>query len=152
MNAPATCQCKPNDSNFNNTDIRLQFNGKFDISHFKPLPLRLMVKIGDSFLRRLEKPLILCLLLHKLRHGYELRTEFQRLTGKKLKPSIVYPFLHRLEREGFANSHWMIKGKRKIKHYTLTKSGEELFKRVKETFTKPVKEFFLEIIGEKQII
>ncbi|MEM2420101.1 MAG: PadR family transcriptional regulator [Candidatus Bathyarchaeia archaeon] len=107
-----------------------------------------MVKISDSFLRGLEKPIILWLLFHKPRHGYELITEFKKLTGRKLKPSIVYPFLHRLEREGFANGRWLVKGKRKIKHYVLTKNGEELFKRIKETFAKPVREFFQEIIGE----
>jgi len=105
-----------------------------------------MVGISDSFLRGLEKPVILWLLLHKPRHGYELITEFKRLTGRKLKPSIVYPFLHRLEAEGFVSSHWLVKGKRKIRHYTLTKRGEELFKKIKETFTKPVREFFMEII------
>lgn len=111
-----------------------------------------MVKIGDTFLRGLEKPIILWLLSRKPRHGYELIVEFKRLTGRRLKPSIVYPFLHRLEREGFASSQWLVKGKRKIKHYTLTKNGEELFKKVRETFAKPLKEFLIEIIGEKDRI
>ncbi|MCS7114511.1 MAG: PadR family transcriptional regulator [Candidatus Bathyarchaeota archaeon] len=109
-----------------------------------------MVKIGESFLRSLEKPVILWLLSRKPRHGYELIAEFRRLTGRRLKPSIVYPFLHRLEREGFASSQWLVKGKRKVKHYTLTRNGEELLGKVRETFTKPVKEFFIEIIGEKK--
>jgi PadR family transcriptional regulator PadR len=110
-----------------------------------------MVKIGDAFIRSLEKPIILWLLSHKPRHGYELIAEFKRLTGRTLKPSIVYPFLHRLEKEGFASSQWAIKGKRKIRHYALTKNGEELLRKVRETFTKPFKEFLLEIIGENNI-
>jgi len=108
-----------------------------------------MVKVSESFLRGLEKPVILWLLFHKPRHGYELIREFKRLTGRKLKPSIVYPFLHRLEKEGFVSSHWLVMGKRKIKSYTLTKNGEELFKKIKETLTKSVREFFMEIIHEK---
>ncbi|MEM2281398.1 MAG: PadR family transcriptional regulator [Candidatus Bathyarchaeia archaeon] len=108
-----------------------------------------MVKIGESFLRGLEKPIILWLLSRKPRHGYELIVEFKRLTGRRLKPSIVYPFLHRLEREGFANSQWLFKGKRRIKHYALTRDGEELLKKVREAFTKTLKEFLVEVIGEK---
>lgn len=109
-----------------------------------------MVKIGDVFLRGLEKPIIIWLLSRKPRHGYELITEFKKLTGRKLKPSIVYPFLHRLEMEGFASSKWMVKGRRKVRHYSLTESGEELLQKVRGIFAKPVKEFFIEIIGEKK--
>ncbi|MBS7646464.1 PadR family transcriptional regulator [Candidatus Bathyarchaeota archaeon] len=108
-----------------------------------------MVRISDAFLRSLEKPVILWLLSHKPRHGYELISEFKKLTGRTLKPSIVYPFLHRLEMEGFASSQWTLKGNRKIKHYTLTKKGEELLQKMRETFTKTAKEFLVELIGEK---
>jgi len=108
-----------------------------------------MVRVGDALLRSLEKPVILWLLSRKPRHGYELIVEFKRLTGRKLKPSIVYPFLHRLEMEGFAQSQLLVKGKRKIRHYTLTKNGEELLRKVRETFTKPLREFLMELIGEK---
>ncbi|MCS7115392.1 MAG: PadR family transcriptional regulator [Nitrososphaerota archaeon] len=109
-----------------------------------------MVKISDGFLRSLEKPIILWLLFHKPRHGYEIIVEFKRLTGRKLKPSIVYPFLHRLEREGFVNSEWMFKGNRRIRHYSLTKSGEELLLKVKEIFTQPIKEIFLDLIDKRK--
>lgn len=109
-----------------------------------------MARVGDTFLRGLEKPIILWLLSRKPRHGYELIIEFRRLTGRKLKPSIVYPFLHRLEMEGFASGQWLVKDGRKIKHYTLTKKGEELLRKVRETFTKPLREFLMEIISDKR--
>ena len=105
-----------------------------------------MVKISNIFLRGLEKPIILWLLAHKPRHGYELIVEFKRLTGRKLKPSMVYPFLHKLEKDGFASAEWITKGKRKIRHYSLTKSGEDLLRRVKEGFGKPVREVLLDLI------
>ncbi|MGQ9538741.1 MAG: PadR family transcriptional regulator [Candidatus Bathycorpusculaceae bacterium] len=110
-----------------------------------------MVKIGEMLLHGLEKPIIIWLLYRKPSHGYELITEFKKLTGRKLKSSVVYPFLHQLEMEGFASSQWMVKGRRKVRHYSLTKRGEELLRKVREIFAKPVKEFFIEIIGEKKI-
>jgi DNA-binding PadR family transcriptional regulator len=109
-----------------------------------------MMKISDGFLRGLEKPIILWLLFHKPRHGYEIIVEFKKLTGRKLKPSIVYPFLHRLEVEGFASGQWTFKGKRKIRHYYLTERGEELLQKVREMFTKPIKEMFLDFIDKER--
>ncbi|MBS7616327.1 PadR family transcriptional regulator [Candidatus Bathyarchaeota archaeon] len=109
-----------------------------------------MVRVGDVFLRSLEKPVILWLLSRKPMHGYEITVEFKRLTGRKLKPSIVYPFLRRLEVEGFASGEWIVKGRRKMRHYQLTKNGEELLRKVQEMFKKPIKEFLLDIIGKEQ--
>lgn len=109
-----------------------------------------MVKIGEMFLRGLEKPIMLWLLSHKPRHGYELIVEFKRLTGRELKPSIVYPFLHKLETEGFASSQWIVKDRRKVRHYSLTKRGEELLRKVREMFARPVREFFIETIDDKK--
>jgi DNA-binding PadR family transcriptional regulator len=111
-----------------------------------------MMKISDGFLRGLEKPIILWLLFHKPRHGYEIIVEFKRLTGRKLKPSIVYPFLHKLEMEGFASGKWVLKGKRRIRHYSLTKSGEELLQKVREIFTRPIKEIFLDLVDKKKTV
>lgn len=111
-----------------------------------------MMKISDGFLRGLEKPIILWLLFHKPRHGYEIIVEFKRLTGRKLKPSIVYPFLHKLEMEGFASGQWVLKGKRRIRHYSLTKNGEELLQKVREIFTQPIKEIFLDLVEKKKTV
>jgi PadR family transcriptional regulator PadR len=109
-----------------------------------------MVKVSNIFLRGLEKPIILWLLAHKPTHGYELIVEFKRLTGRKLKPSIVYPFLHKLERGGFASATWITKGKRRIKNYSLTKSGEDLLHKVKRMFTKPVREVLIDLIEKER--
>jgi DNA-binding PadR family transcriptional regulator len=109
-----------------------------------------MVNAYDAFLRSLEKPVILWLLSQKPRHGYELILEFKKLTGRKLKPSIVYPFLHRLEREGFAVSKWIEKGKRKIKCYSLTSRGENLLKRAREIFSKPLREVLMDFIEKRK--
>ncbi|MEM2972054.1 MAG: PadR family transcriptional regulator [Candidatus Bathyarchaeia archaeon] len=109
-----------------------------------------MVNAYDAFLRSLEKPVILWLLSRKPRHGYELILEFKKLTGRKLKPSIVYPFLHKLEVEGFAVSKWIGKGKRKIKCYSLTSNGENLLKRTREIFSKPLKEILTGLVEKRE--
>jgi len=109
-----------------------------------------MVNIYDAFLRGLEKPIILWLLSRKPRHGYELILEFKILTGRKLKPSIVYPFLHKLDRGGFAVAEWVKKGKRRIRCYSLTNSGENLLKKIRETFNNPIKEVLMDLIKKSK--
>ena len=100
-----------------------------------------MVEIITSFLRSLERPLILVLLSRRPRHGYELIHEFKKLTGRKLKPGFVYPFLHWLEKEGYTISQYVQKGKRKVKYYKLTEKGEKLLQRIRKSFRVSIKEF-----------
>jgi len=66
-----------------------------------------------------------------------------------LKPGIVYPFLHHLEKGGFTVSKWIEKGKRKIKYYSLTKRGENLLGRVRNFFNMPIKELITDMLAEK---
>lgn len=110
----------------------------------------LMVKVNDAFLRGLERPVILWLLSHKPRHGYELILEFKRLTGQKLKPAMVYPFLRKLEKGGFAVSEWVEKGKRRLRYYSLTKRGERLLRNVQGMFNKSLKEVLMDLINRRK--
>ncbi|MCX8177858.1 MAG: PadR family transcriptional regulator [Candidatus Bathyarchaeota archaeon] len=105
-----------------------------------------MMRISEGFLRGLEKPVILWLLSRRPMYGYEIMAEFMRLTGRRLKPSIIYPFLRRLEAEGFASVQWSVNGKRRIKSYTLTEKGELLLGKVRKIFAQIMKEFFLELM------
>lgn len=109
-----------------------------------------MVKVHDALLRGLGRPVMLWLLSHGPRHGYELIIEFKRLTGRKLKPAMVYPFLRKLEKDGFAVSEWVEKGKRKLRYYSLTKRGEGLLRKVRETFNKPLKEVLMDLINHRK--
>ena len=87
---------------------------------------------------------------HRPRHGYELILEFKRLTGRKLKPSIVYPFLHKLERNGFASGKWVEKGRRRIRYYSLTTKGEDLLRRIRKLFNKPLREVLLDMVSKRE--
>ncbi len=105
-----------------------------------------MVGIDLAFLRSLERPLILWLLSHGPRHGYDILKELHRLTGLGAKPSLVYPFLHRLEREGFTISTWIKHGGRHVKLYQLTERGEALLERVRMLLL-PLKELLTLLLG-----
>ena len=108
-----------------------------------------MVNVINAFIRGLEKPIILCLLSLKPKYGYELIKEFKSLTGRKLKPSIVYPFLQWLEREGFAVSRQIMKGKRKLKCYSLTEKGQELLKNLQDKLRASIGEVIKEFIKKR---
>ena len=104
-----------------------------------------MVNVIDAFIRGLEKPIILWLLSLKPRYGSELIKEFESLTGRKLKTGIVYPFLQWLERDGFAVSRQIMKGKRRLKCYSLTEKGQELLKNLRAKFRVSVGEVINEL-------
>ncbi|MCW4022106.1 MAG: PadR family transcriptional regulator [archaeon] len=107
-----------------------------------------MVNLTDSFIHGIEKPLVLWMLSRHPRHGYEIINEFKRLTGKKLKPSMIYPFLHGLEEEGFAVSEWARKSGRSLRRYRLTEKGEQMFTKLRGFFTKPIKEIISDLLDE----
>ena len=94
-----------------------------------------MVDVVDAFLRGFERPLIVWLLAPGPKNGYELMKEAKRLTGRTLKPSVVYPFLYWLEEKGFAVSDLMKKGRRELRFYRLTDKGKGLLMKVKTTLS-----------------
>jgi len=100
-----------------------------------------MVEIIRSFLNTINTIIILWLLSVKPRYGYEIIKEIERLTGVSLNPGVVYPFLHRLEEEGFALSRRVI-GKNKARRcYFLTAEGKKLFNRLRSLFKKRLRVF-----------
>jgi len=95
-----------------------------------------MVDVVNSFLQGLDRPLILWLISKKPKHGYELMTEIKRLSGRKLKPSTLYPLLYRLEAEGYVVGEWVSKGKRELRRYSLTAEGKVLLGKVSGLLNK----------------
>ncbi len=109
-----------------------------------------MVDVIDAFMRGLEKPLILWLISQGPRHGYELIKEVKRLTGQKLKPSVLYPLLYQLEREGFLVSELIRKGRRELKCYRLTEKGKTLLVKVHGLFSNPIRRIIVDLISESE--
>ncbi len=106
-----------------------------------------MVKDILHVIRRgLTRPIVLWLLESKPRCGYELINEFKRLTGHRLQPGIIYPFLYALEREGFIICSLVERGRRRIKYYRLTDKGRDLLEKIKCFFRRPVKEVIVDLL------
>jgi len=69
-------------------------------------------------------------------HGYQIISKFKRIVGKKISPSLVYPFLRQLEEKGLVTHSLKPVGAKKKKVFELTTEGkefsEQLFKRFSE--------------------
>lgn len=104
-----------------------------------------MVDVIESFLRGLERPLILWLLSKKPFHGYGIIKELKKYIGMEMKPGTLYPFLHSLEEKGFVVSRWIKENGRNIRYYSLTSRGEVLLNKVRELFKKSLKEIIADI-------
>lgn len=73
-----------------------------------------------------SKPLILSILLHGRSYGYQIIKNVEHLSGGELAwtDAMLYPVLHRMERDGLITSNWVkLENGRKRKYYELTKIG-----------------------------
>jgi DNA-binding PadR family transcriptional regulator len=74
------------------------------------------------------EPLILSLLSKGESYGYALIQEVKRLSEDKIEwtDGMLYPVLHRMEREGWIQSRWgEAENGRKRKYYALKKDGKK---------------------------
>jgi len=81
------------------------------------------------------EPLILSLLSHGESYGYALIQEVKRLSGDRIQwtDGMLYPVLHRLEREGWIESRWgEAETGRKRKYYALKQAGRKALKEQRE--------------------
>src|SRR5262245_15837366 len=81
------------------------------------------------------EPLILSLLSKGESYGYALIQEVKRLSGDKIEwtDGMLYPVLHRMEREGWIESRWgEAETGRKRKYYSLAKAGRNALKEQRE--------------------
>ena len=79
--------------------------------------------------------MILSILLAGENYGYQIIHSVKKISGGTLKWSdgMLYPVLHRLEKDGYIHSNWKISdGGRLRKYYTITDSGKEELSREKE--------------------
>ena len=80
-------------------------------------------------------PLILTVLQSGEYYGYDLIKKVRQLSGGKLEWSeaMLYPVLHRMERDGSIQSRWEImENSRKRKYYGITAQGKLLLSKKKE--------------------
>ena len=81
--------------------------------------------------KSLIKLQILCL-LEKPKHGYEIIKQLEARIGKKISAAHIYPFLKQLKARGYLKEKSVMKGKKKIKIYSLTAKGKKLFKELQK--------------------
>lgn len=85
--------------------------------------------------------LILSLVEHRARHGYEISKLIEERSGGVLKFNVAsfYPMLYRLEACGLIAGRWVEKaGQRRRRHYKLTAQGKEMLKARRSTWVNLV--------------
>ncbi|UCC33614.1 MAG: helix-turn-helix transcriptional regulator [Candidatus Bathyarchaeota archaeon] len=73
---------------------------------------------------------IILLLSEKPLHGYGIMKEVEERIGRPVNPSLLYPFLKQLEKNGLVRSTKRPVGQRPKVVYTLTATGKELAARI----------------------
>lgn len=81
--------------------------------------------------------LILSLIEHRARHGYEISKLIEDRSGGILTFNVAsfYPMLYRLEQRGLIAGRWVEKaGQRRRRYYKLTAAGKEMLKARRSTW------------------
>src|SRR5712672_2637188 len=81
--------------------------------------------------------LILSLIEHRSRHGYEISKLIEDRSGGILTFNVAsfYPMLYRLEQRGLIAGRWVEKaGQRRRRYYKLTAPGKEILKTQQATW------------------
>lgn len=69
-------------------------------------------------------------------HGYEIISKFKKALGKDVSPSLVYPFLRRLEEKGLVSYTLKPVGAKKKKVFELTPKGKEFAQKLFRRFSE----------------
>jgi DNA-binding PadR family transcriptional regulator len=83
--------------------------------------------IGKDLVAASSTPLILSILADGESYGYAIVKRVGELSGGTLQwtEGMLYPLLHRLERQGFIDGRWgAAESGRKRKYYRITRSGQ----------------------------
>jgi len=90
--------------------------------------------ISKALVAASTKPLLLSILLDGETYGYRIIKQMKTLSGGHLEWSfgMLYPVLHRLEKDGFVASKWKSSEKGRFrKYYRLTAAGRQELDREK---------------------
>jgi len=89
----------------------------------------------DEFISDFSRFYILTILYEGPSHGYSIIRKFKERLGKEISPSLVYPFLHQLEKRALVKHTVKPIGAKKRKVFELTDEGKELCKRLFKRFS-----------------
>ncbi len=88
----------------------------------------IIVMASKGLMAASTKPLILGILKEGKSYGYLIIQRVKELSGGSLEWSdgMLYPVLHRLEKDGYIESEWTITANgRKRKYYSITDQGKQ---------------------------
>jgi len=88
----------------------------------------------DEFVSDFSRFYILTILYEGPTHGYSIIKRFRERLGKDISPSLVYPFLERLEQRGLVRHSIKPVGEKDRKVFQLTKEGRKLCGRLFKRF------------------
>jgi transcriptional regulator len=98
------------------------------------------VKLFDRELKKgSAELLILSLIEHRPRHGYEISKLIEERSEGVLKFNVAsfYPLLYRLEKRGFITGLWVEKaGQRRRRYYKLTAQGKTVLKEQRNSWAE----------------
>lgn len=86
------------------------------------------MRIDKDLVAASATPLVLGILADGDLHGYGILKRVDELSGGRMQwtDGMLYPLLHRLERNGWVSARWGVsEAGRKRKHYALTDAGRE---------------------------
>src|SRR5580700_10725467 len=95
---------------------------------------------GDAMLAKdmvaaSAKPLLLSILAERESYGYEIIQKVRELSGGEIEWSdgMLYPVLHRMERDGLIESEWKeADSGRQRKYYFISSSGRNVLKNERQ--------------------
>jgi DNA-binding PadR family transcriptional regulator len=91
--------------------------------------------MSKTLIAATAKPMILSLLLQGESYGYKILQDVMGLSGGTLdwSEALLYPVLHKLEKDGLVRSRWKTSGENRMrKYYSLTDSGRLALEDEKE--------------------
>jgi DNA-binding PadR family transcriptional regulator len=91
--------------------------------------------VSKALIAASTKPMILSILLGGENYGYQIIQSVKHMTGGILEWSdgMLYPVLHRMEKDGLIRSQWKMSGEGRLrKYYTITGSGKKELVRERE--------------------
>lgn len=97
------------------------------------------IMISKNLTAASTKPIILGILKQGSSYGYLIIKKIKELSGGSLAYSdgMLYPVLHRLEKEGLIQSKWTMNGEsRPRKYYEITDAGKEALVQEKQQWSQ----------------
>lgn len=95
--------------------------------------------ISKNLIAASTKPIILALLFREESYGYHILQRIRQVAGGKLawSSAMLYPVLHRLEKDGFIRSKWKLSEEGRMrKYYFLTDRGRKEFAAEREEWLR----------------